>query len=100
MSELRSKFVNFTGTGMIVLSRIGYYIRNYPIPLRDKMIESLGRNIDWSRDAEIWQGNIVLNGRMSTQRMPVELAVIRVKEQLGISLTDSEIKRSSKRAVI
>ena len=62
------------------------------------MIEALGKDIDWSRDAAIWQGNIVTNGRMNTLRMPVDLAVMRVKEQLGIPLTEQEKRRESRRS--
>lgn len=95
---MRNDFVHFTGTGLFVLGRVGYCIRNYPTSERNHLIEALGKEIGWSRDAAIWQGNIVTNGRMNTQRMPVDLAVMRVKEQLGIPLTEHEKRRESRRS--
>lgn len=96
--ELRRNYVHFTGTGLIVLGRVGYCVRNYTTPERKRLIDALGKDIDWSRDAEIWQGNIVINGRMNTQRMPVDLAVMQVKKQLRIPLTENEQKRESRRS--
>lgn len=93
-NSLRQKYVHFTGTGLAVLGRIGFCIRHYPNDERERLIDALGKHIDWSRDAKIWRGNIVINGRMNTQRMPVELAVMRVKEQLRLPFTDREKKRS------
>lgn len=97
--ELRRQYVHVTGTGLIVLGRMGYCIRNYPTPERGKLIEALGRDVDWSRDSDLWQGNIVINGRMNTQRMPVDLAVIQVKEHLRIPLTENEQKRAYRRSM-
>ncbi len=97
-SLLRHGFVHCTGTGLVVLGRVGYAIRNYPSFERDKLIEALGKEIDWSRDAAIWQGNVVTNGRMNTLRMPVDLAVMGVKEKLGIPLTEQDKRRASRRS--
>ena len=96
-NELRQKYVHFTGTGLIVMGRVGFSLRSYSEPERRELIESLARGIDWSRSGKIWRGNIVIDGRMNSQRAPVELAVMRVKEQLGIELSEAEKKRASRR---
>lgn len=95
---LRHRYVHFTGTGLVLLGKLGYCIRNYPSPERDKLLETLGKQVDWSRDAEIWRGNIVINDRMNTQRTPVDLAVMRVKEQLGIPVSEQETIRAQRRS--
>ncbi len=97
-SELRQRYVHVTGTGLIVLGRIGYSIRNLAPFERERIIDSLGRKIDWSRDGDIWQGSIVIEGRMNSQRAPVEIAVERIKAQLGIPLSEAEQKRVLRRS--
>lgn len=95
---LRQKYVHFTGTGLTILGRIGFFLRNYPSIERERLIEALACRIDWSREAEIWQGNVVLSGRMSGLRASVETAVMRIKIQLGIPFTEQEQRRESRRS--
>jgi DGQHR domain-containing protein len=97
-SELRQRYVNFTGTGLIVLGRVGYSIRNLSQYERERLIDALAKKIDWSRDGEIWRGNIVIDNKMNSQRAPVGIAVERIKEQLGIVLSETEQKRVSRRS--
>lgn len=97
---LRREYLHFTGTGLVILGRLGYCLRNYPTPEREKLIDALARQIDWSRNADIWQGNVVIDGRMNGQRAGVETAVIRVKNQLRVPLTTQEQKRASRRKSI
>lgn len=94
---LRHRFVHFTGTGLTVIGRLGFFVRNYPSAERERLIEALARQIDWSRDADIWQGNAVLSGRMNGQRAAVEVAVMKIKAQLGIPISNQEQKRAMRR---
>lgn len=94
---LRHRFVHCTGTGLTILGRMGYYIRNYPSHERERLIEALAKEVDWSRDAEIWQGSVVVSGRMSGQRAAVETAVMKLKNLLGIPLSPQEEKRALRR---
>ena len=98
-NALRHKFVHFTGTGLTILGRIAFFLRNYPSPERERLIEALARQVDWSRGANLWQGNVVVSERMSGQRAAVETAVIDVKHQLGIPLTSQEQKRAAQRVL-
>ncbi len=94
---LRHRFVHCTGTGLTVIGRMGYYIRNYPSSERERLIEALARDVDWTRDADIWQGSVVISGRMSAQRAAVETAVTKLKNMLGIPLTPGEERRALRR---
>ncbi len=98
-NALRHKFVHFTGTGLTILGRIAFFLRNYPSPERERLIEALARQVDWSRGANLWQGNVVVSERMSGQRAAVETAVMNVKHQLGIPLTSQEQKRAAQRVL-
>lgn len=91
---LREQYVSCTATGLVVLGRVGYAIRGYQEPERGRLMRALANGVDWSRSAEIWRDNIVTaGGKMMTQRVPVELAAIRVKQQLGLPLSKSEQNR-------
>jgi len=91
---LRQDFVHFTATGLVIMGRIGYAIRNLPESERTRLITSLASEIDWRRSAPMWQGNIITtDGGVKTQRGPVEMAVIAVKQRLGIALSKSEENR-------
>ena len=94
---LRRKYVHCTGTGLIVLGRIGFYLRNYEQSQRGMLIEALAQHVNWSREADIWQGNVVSDGRMNGQRAAVEAAVIRIKGRLGMELTEQEQRREARR---
>lgn len=90
---LRDEYLSCTGTGLIVISRIGYAIRGYPTTERAGLVKALGEDIDWSRSSDFWVGNVVNHGRVVSQRGPIESAVIKTKQILGIALTKAEEAR-------
>lgn len=93
-TALREQYVSFTATGLVVMGRVGYAMRAYDKPERTRLVQTLARDIDWSRSAAIWQDNIITaGGKIVTQRAPVELAAIRVKQRLGLPLLRSEQNR-------
>jgi DGQHR domain-containing protein len=92
-SALRDEFLSCTGTGLIVISRVGYAIRGYPTTERAGLVKALGADIDWSRSSDFWAGTVVTQRRVVSQRGPIESAVIRTKQKLGIALTKAEEAR-------
>lgn len=91
---LRQESVSLTATGLIIVGRVGYALRALPDAEKARLVGSLGRDIDWSRSGELWQGTVVTpDGRILTQLGPVEAAVIKVKQKLGLPLTKSEVTR-------
>jgi hypothetical protein len=91
---LREEFVSCTATGLVVIGRVGHTILTCPEPERTRLVQALATEIDWRRSGEIWSNNIVVaGGRMVTQRVPLELAAIRVKQQLGLPLLRIEQNR-------
>ncbi len=90
IAELREHYVSCTATGLVV----GHAILSLDEPQRERMTRSLANDIDWSRASEIWRDNVVTaGGKMVTQRVPVELAAIRVKQQLSLPLLRTEQNR-------
>jgi DNA sulfur modification protein DndB len=78
-------WVCMTATGMNIIGRIGHELfrdkhsnwRHYATRLGD---------IDWSKNAPIWEGNIVQNGsKVMTQQTPLKNAVEAVRQRIGLS---------------
>jgi hypothetical protein len=41
-------------------------------------------NIDWSRSASLWQGNIIQNGKMMTQMPSMRAAAEQLEREIGL----------------
>lgn len=84
--DYRQKYVNMTATGLVVIARVAYEIRkSQDIEWRKEQYKRLATEIDWSRNASIWEGTIVSSeGKISTNRAPVKQAADKVKEELGL----------------
>jgi DNA sulfur modification protein DndB len=84
IKDLRSEgYICLTATGLVIIGRIGYEL------FRDgrsdwKQIATRLGNIDWSRNASIWQGSIVRSGKMATQRAHVRTAAEKVRREIGL----------------
>lgn len=92
-SELRQKFVHFTATGLQIIGRVGYSIMKFDEGDQSDYITGLGA-INWSRNNPLWDGNVVqTSGKIVTQRAPVEIAIAKVKQELGLPLTERDAKR-------
>jgi DGQHR domain-containing protein len=84
IQELRKEgWICLTATGLNIIGRIGHELFKAQRADWRAMAAKLGE-IDWSRDAAPWQGNIVRDGKITTQRAPVRTAVDNVRAQLGL----------------
>ncbi|MBF6339485.1 DNA sulfur modification protein DndB [Nocardia abscessus] len=84
--DYRQKYVNMTATGLVVIARVAYEIRKNPnVEWRKEQYKRLAVEIDWRRNAAIWEGTIVSSdGKISTNRAPVKQAAENVKQQLSL----------------
>jgi len=83
---LRKEYISLTATGLVIIGRVAFEINKW-LPESERLSKyiELATGIDWRRQAEIWQGSILLDsGKMLTNRAPVALAAKRVKEALGL----------------
>jgi DGQHR domain-containing protein len=88
--DLRSRFVHFTATGLVIIGRVGHQILQQDETKQDELIRMLAE-LDWSRHAPLWQNNIVTaGGKVTTQNTPVTTAVLTAKLAIGLSLTIDE----------
>jgi DGQHR domain-containing protein len=78
-------WVCLTATGLNLIGRVGFYLFSDPnLSSRwEQYADRLGE-VDWRRSAEIWQGNIIQNGRVVTQQAPLRVAFSRVRELIGL----------------
>lgn len=83
--DLREEgYVCLMATGLVVLGRIGYLLFKYDVADWETYVDRLG-NIDWKKTADIWQGNIMRDGKVMTQQVPVRLAVQAVRNAIGLT---------------
>ncbi len=74
-----------TATGLVVIGHVAYEIeKNRDEDWRRARYIDLATKIDWQRDAEIWQGNIITGDKINTTRGPGRAAAQRVMRALGI----------------
>jgi len=92
-SDLRQKYIHFTATGLQIIGRAGYSIMKLAEGKQGDFVTALGK-LNWSRNNEFWQGNVIqTSGKIVTQRAPVEIAIAKVKQQLGLELTERDRHR-------
>lgn len=77
-------WICLTATGLNIIGRIGHELFKTQRTDWREIAAQLGK-LDWARDAAMWQGNIVRDGKITTQRAPVRTAVENVREALGMS---------------
>lgn len=79
-------WVCLMATGLVIVGRIGYLLFKHEVADWQTYVDRLGE-IDWRKSGELWQGNIIRDGKVMTQQVPVRLAVQAVRNAIG--LTDS-----------
>jgi DNA sulfur modification protein DndB len=80
---VREKNIITSGTGIIVLARIaGNLFNKFDENEVNYEIRRV-MELDWSRDSELFQGNILVADKIVNSRGAIELAVEKVEEYLG-----------------
>lgn len=89
--DLRQKYLNMTSSGLVIIGRIAYDINKLPTDIEKmSLYENLATQIDWRREAVIWQNNVVTGaGKLVTLRAAINQAAKGVKTQLGLTANDS-----------
>jgi DNA sulfur modification protein DndB len=85
---VRDAFIHSHGVVLHALGRVG----NALLKGQAKDIDRLARlqNIDWRRDAAVWDGRAVVAGRISKTHQSVILTGNVIKRALGLELTAEE----------
>jgi hypothetical protein len=94
LAEFRAKYLHFGGTGLAVIGAVGNIIFGLKdLEERDAKLEELSR-IDWRRSDEhgvanpLWDGTVLVEGRMVTSRYAVQAAVERVLDLIGLTVEE------------
>ncbi|MER5480839.1 DNA sulfur modification protein DndB [Streptomyces sp. NPDC002734] len=101
--ELREQYLNLTGSGLQVIGRVAHDInKTVTDPAeRERLYQALATEIDWRRSAGIWQGNVILaEGKVATNRGPVNIAVEKVKRALGLDYNAKVLEKAEAPAEI
>lgn len=83
--DFRKHYINMTATGLVIIGHVAYEIEKNQDPdwRTDRYID-LATKINWDRDAEIWQGNIITGDKITTTRAPGRVAAEKVMKVLGL----------------
>jgi DNA sulfur modification protein DndB len=94
IADLRSQgLISLTATGLVIIGRTGHELIRNNVGWHD-YAERLGTAIYWSRDAAIWQGNIVSGGKIQTQQAPVRRGFEAVCAEIGLALSHRKTQAS------
>jgi hypothetical protein len=84
IKDCRDKgYVCLTATGLVIIGRVGHELFKKKNANWQSIVAKFSE-IDWQRDAQIWQGNIVRDGKMTTQRAWVKVATEKVRRAVGL----------------
>ena len=93
----RESHLHFLGVGLLVLSGVGHSIiadddlQDASLNPRSQNLVHQLANLDWSRTSDLWRGNVASEqGKISTQKDIVALAVAKCKVAIGIELSTKE----------
>lgn len=90
--EVRQDFLHSHGTVLHALGKVGNaMLRSTPIKW-EKLTKAL-KTIDWSRsNVKLWEGRVLIGGRVSKANQSVVLTVAVVKKALNMQLSPEEIR--------
>jgi DNA sulfur modification protein DndB len=76
-------WVCLTATGLNLIGRVGHHLMSKGLKDPQAYAKRLAE-LDWRREAEIWQGNIVQNGKILTAQGPLKAAFTEVSKVIGL----------------
>ncbi len=79
-------WICLTATGLNILGSLGYDLFTNDVENWQDYVKKLA-HVDWSRDGELWQGNIVQSGRLMTSTSPIKKAVENLESALGFDVS-------------
>jgi DGQHR domain-containing protein len=84
LKDYRDKgYICLTATGLVIIGRIGHELFKKQNASWGQIVDRFS-DIDWQRNAAIWQGNIVRDNKMTTQRAWVKVAAEKVRRAVGL----------------
>lgn len=90
--DYRKEYINMTATGLVIIGHVAYEIeKNSDAEWRHARYQDLATKIDWRRDSEMWQGNIISDDKITTTRGPGRVAAKKVMKALGLITTEQTI---------
>nr|WP_275106943.1 DNA sulfur modification protein DndB [Nocardia terpenica] len=84
--DFRRHYINMTATGLVIIGHVAFEIeKNRDEHWRRTCYMALATQIDWRREATMWQGNIITGDKINTTRGPGRAAAKLVMQELGIA---------------
>ena len=87
--SLREDYIVTQGVVLLAFGKLGNYLLNNKKYSIDEYVPKL-KNINWSRNCEIWEQRTIVNGKISRKEENIILTYIQIKKQIGLPITDKE----------
>lgn len=87
--NLREDFIVTQGVVIVAFGKLGNHFLSSKITDYNKYLSKL-QKINWMRSNPDWEGKTLINGRISRKDYHITLTYLRIKELIGIKLTEEE----------
>jgi DNA sulfur modification protein DndB len=91
-SEFRRDYISAHGIGLQALAIVGCQLLEHPSEKMNVMLKKL-KSIDWRKANPQWSNRAMQHGRLSKAVSNIFLTAIETKRQIGLQLTQEEIKK-------
>jgi DNA sulfur modification protein DndB len=88
--SLREEYIITQNVVLYAFGKLGNFFLKNNINFDEYLVEL--NKINWLRTNPDWLGRTIINGKISTNTQNVNLTYIKIKELIGLKLTDSEKK--------
>lgn len=89
--ELRKDFIHAHAITLISLGRLGNDMMEYfPDDWRDELKKL--RSVNWHRSNDLWEGRVIVGGRISFSRINLTLLTSALKKIIGLPLSREELE--------
>ena len=76
-------YVCMSVTGLVVMGAIGHELfRDKPLSWKE-FAKRLANNVDWRKDADLWKGNLVRDGKLVNNQSLIRNAAVAVRHSIG-----------------
>ena len=86
---LREEYIITQNVVLYAFGKLGNYFLCNDIKNIDSILVAL-KKIDWLRTNPQWIGRTIINGKISVKSQNINLTYLKIKELIGVELTDSE----------
>ena len=87
--SLREEYIITQNVVLYAFGKLGaFFLNNHDIKMEDHLINL--KKINWLRTDPQWDGRTIINGRIAVKNQNINLTFLKIKELIGIELSEAE----------